>query len=61
MVYFSSVENQRKLERFSIHGSSTTLSMFNLIGVGRNSKIFHTEDLAALLKFDDLDSFLMNL
>ena len=24
-------------------------------------KIFHTEDLVALLKVDDLDSFLMNL
>ena len=28
---------------------------------GEIDKVFHTEDLAALLKFDDLDSFLMNL
>ena len=28
---------------------------------GEIHKVFHTEDLAALLKVDDLDSFLMNL
>ena len=28
---------------------------------GEIQKVFHTEDLAALLKVDDLDSFLMNL
>ena len=28
---------------------------------GEIHKIFHTEDLAALLKVDDLDYFLMNL
>ena len=28
---------------------------------GKIHKVFHTEDLAALLNFDDLDSFLMNL
>ena len=28
---------------------------------GKIHKVFHTEDLAALLKFDDFDSFLMNL
>ena len=30
-VYFSNVVNERKLERFSTHGSSTMLSMSNLI------------------------------
>ena len=28
---------------------------------GKTHKVFHTEDLAALLKVDDLDSFLINL
>ena len=28
---------------------------------GEIHKVFHTEDLAALLKVNDLDSFLMNL
>ena len=28
---------------------------------GEIHKVFHTEDLAGLLKVDDLDSFLMNL
>ena len=28
---------------------------------GEIHKVFYTEDLAALLKVDDLDSFLMNL
>ena len=28
---------------------------------GKIHKVFHTENLAALLKVDDLDSFLMNL
>ena len=28
---------------------------------GEIHKVFHTEDLAALLKVDDLDYFLMNL
>ena len=28
---------------------------------GEIHKVFHTEDLAALLKVDDLDSFLVNL
>ena len=32
-----------------------------LIQNGEIDKVFHTEDLASLLKVDDLDSFLMNL
>ena len=44
----------------------TTWFFNNAINVQLNQngeihKVFHTEDLAALLKVDDLDSFLMNL
>ena len=43
-----------------------TWSFNNAINVQLNQsgeihKVFHTEDLEALLKVDDLDSFLMNL
>ena len=34
---------------------------FQLNLSGKIHKVFHTEDLEALLKVDDLDSFLMNL
>ena len=33
----------------------------NAINVQLNHKVFHTEDLAALLKVDDIESFLLNL
>ena len=41
--------------------NNTNVQLVQLNQTGEIHKVFHTEDLAALLKVDDLDSFVMNL